>query len=402
MKPLNIFRFGAMAAILALGLDSCGTFSKDATVSPDSKVVTLADGRKVVVGNAPGSSRVTADRSKKDDKSKDSKKKEAKKKDSKKKDDAKNASKSKKKLTPPSKDANKDSKKKGKKGEKDQQPVDPTADRQALDMAAPSTVVCADKDHDHVAGNPEKTPTVGAPVPADFSINGEWTIYSVRGDLVTGEERPYITFDLPKSIFYGNNGCNYINGAITVDTGHSLKFGDVISTMKMCSDDQFQYLINLALSEVRSFGVRNEAPVTFLDLNDATGRTIMVLRRHNMDFLNGAWKVEQLNGTPLQEENDATLTFDTDGLKVHGCTGCNIVNGEMFIDPDKLNSLQLVRLATTRMACSPESRETEFLLALETVETAVRAGDKVELRSKDGKLLFSLVPLALRDPANPE
>ena len=28
----------------------------------------------------------------------------------------------------------------------------------------------------------------------DFSIEGEWTIYSVRGNIVTGEERPYVCF----------------------------------------------------------------------------------------------------------------------------------------------------------------------------------------------------------------
>lgn len=403
MKPFHILRYGAMAAILSLGLDSCGSFSKEASVPADTKVITLADGRKVVVSATPGTSRVTAEKPKKEDKKKDSGKKKSEKKDSKKKTDAKNASKSKKKLTPPADGSSKkDSGKKDRKGKKDQQPVDPTSDRQLLDLGTPSTLVCADDAHDHAAGKPEMTSTVGAPLPAKFSINGEWTVYSVRDKVVTGEERPYITIDLPQKRFYGNNGCNYINGAITVDTEHALQFGNVISTMMACSDAPYQFLINLALSEVRSFDVRHESPVTFLDLEDTTGKTVMVLRRHNMDFLNGAWKVTELNGTPMQEDNDATLTFDTDGLKMHGNTGCNIVNGEMFIDPDKLNSLQLVKLATTLMACPPESRETEFLLALEAVETAVRVDGKIELRSRDGNLLFTLVPLELRDPDQPQ
>lgn len=101
MKPFHILRYGAMAAILSLGLDSCGSFSKEASVPADTKVITLADGRKVVVSAPPGTSRVTAEKPKKEDKKKDSGKKKSEKKDSKKKTDAKNASKSKKKLTPP-------------------------------------------------------------------------------------------------------------------------------------------------------------------------------------------------------------------------------------------------------------------------------------------------------------
>lgn len=178
---------------------------------------------------------------------------------------------------------------------------------------------------------------------------------------------------------------------------------DVISTLKMCQDDQFQYLINLALNDVRSFSVRQQGPLTFLDMKDNSGRIILVLRRHNMDFLNGAWKVTALNGTPLQEEEDATMTFDTTDLKIHGTTGCNIFNGEMFIDPDKVNSLQILKLATTRMACAPDSRETEFLLALEGVETARRSeGNSVVLCDADGKVLFKLEPMKLRDANAPE
>lgn len=69
-----------MAAILSLGLDSCGSFSKEASVPADTKVITLADGRKVVVSATPGTSRVTAEKPKKEDKKKDSGKRSPKKK----------------------------------------------------------------------------------------------------------------------------------------------------------------------------------------------------------------------------------------------------------------------------------------------------------------------------------
>lgn len=234
----------------------------------------------------------------------------------------------------------------------------------------------------------------GAVLPADFSLNGEWTIYSVRNNMVTGEERPYITFDLAAKRFYGSNGCNIVNGDITLSDKDGLKLDNIIATMKMCSDAPFEYLINLALSEVSSYSARQVGPNTFLDLKGNGGSVIMVLRRHNMDFLNGAWAITSLNGTPMPAEgaeDAATMTINIPDLQIHGTTGCNIFNGQLFIDPDKNNSMQFVNIGTTRMACPPNSRETEFLLGLEMVETAKATGtDTIAMYSADGKLIFEM------------
>lgn len=234
----------------------------------------------------------------------------------------------------------------------------------------------------------------------DFTINGEWTIYSVRGNVVTGEERPYITFDLPAKRYYGNNGCNYVNGDLEVGEKGAIRMDNMISTMKFCNDAaEYEHLINLAMSDARAYSARIEGPITFLDLLDGKStQPILVLRRHNMDFLNGAWKVDTLNGTPLTTEDGepASLTINVTDLQIHGTTGCNRLNGKLFIDPDKKNSLQIVNVATTRMMCSPESRETEFLLALESVESARQTGpDTVVLTSPDGTELFTLTRIPI-------
>ena len=45
------FKYAALAALVALGMTGCSSMKKSATgAGTDSKVVTLADGRKVVVG----------------------------------------------------------------------------------------------------------------------------------------------------------------------------------------------------------------------------------------------------------------------------------------------------------------------------------------------------------------
>lgn len=246
---------------------------------------------------------------------------------------------------------------------------------------------------------PSKAPaelTTANTLPADFTINGEWTIYSVRGNLVKGEERPYIDFDLAAKRFYGSNGCNIINGDINAGANKAIKLENIISTMKMCHDDEYSYLINLALSDVDRYTARQEGSITFLDLQNTQGQTLIVLRRHNMDFLNGAWRVDTLNGTALTEENEATLVVNIPDKLVHGNTGCNIYNGHLFIDPDKRRSIQFADLATTRMMCAPDSRETEFLLALEAVETGKLTGkDTAVLYDQQGNELFTLTRIEI-------
>ena len=112
----------------------------------------------------------------------------------------------------------------------------------------------------------------------------------------------------------------------------------------------------MALGEVKSYAARQQGAVTYLDLKSAGGRVVMVLRRHNMDFLNGAWRITMLNGTPMEE--GGSITIDVTDLKIHGNTGCNIFNGTLFIDPDKVDSAQFADLITTRMSCPDKVRET--------------------------------------------
>lgn len=366
MKVLRCIKLASLSALSLAVMAGCDSFKKSGVSGSEGRVVSLADGRQVVVSGQKQS-------------------------------DSAAASSSGKKLTPP--DASKqDKNSKSKKSKKDKnQPV--TVDRQVVDTALAGADALPVSSVDSVGSVAVSAPEAKA---ADaFSLNGEWTIYSVRGNAVTGEERPYVTFDLSAKRFYGNNGCNYINGDVSLGDGDRVDFSNMISTMMMCQDDKYQYLINLALDDVVSYSARQVAHETFLDLKDSTGRVILVLRRHNMDFLNGAWKVVELNDTPLVQDDEATMTFDTTDLKIHGTTGCNIFNGELFIDPDKTASLQILRLATTRMGCPPESRETEFLLGLESVETAKSDGaDQVVLYDVEGNQLFKLVKIELRDDSS--
>jgi len=284
--------------------------------------------------------------------------------------------------------------KKKKKGGKNSKVLQSELDDVRREVAAGTDGDTAAKDR---SGSKQNLAVQNA-VPTDFSIGGEWIIYSVRGNIVTGEERPYITFDLPAKRFYGSNGCNIINGDLTMDDKGGVRFENIITTMRMCSDAPFEYLINLAVSDVKSYVARQEGTVTFLDLNGADGRPVMVLRRHNMDFLNGAWKITELNGVAMTGDKDATMTINIPDMKIHGTTGCNIFNGELFIDPDKINSMQFLNIATMHSNNSPESRETEFLLGLECVETARLIGsDTIAMFDTDGNRIFEMTRIRYED-----
>lgn len=359
MNIRHQLRLAILSSICIVTLAGCDSFNKSGVSGSEGKIVTLADGRQVVV----------SDQSQKDNSKKEPKESKEQ----------------------PSKNPKKE-KVTGLNTTEKVKSNKPATDRTSVD---------SNKTIDNQINTPDSMTTAELSA-NDFSLNGEWTIYSVRGNIVTGEERPYITFDIPLKRFYGNNGCNYINGDLSVSANNGVKFSNMISTLKMCQDDQYQYLINLALNDVVSFATRQDNHETMLDMKDESGRTILVLRRHNMEFLNGGWKVLELNGQPLTQDDEASITFNTTDLKIHGTTGCNIFNGELFIDPDKTTSLQILQLITTRMACPNDSIETEFLLALESVETAKSTGEKeVTLYNTEGKALFKLSKLELReaDPA---
>ena len=220
-------------------------------------------------------------------------------------------------------------------------------------------------------------------------LEGEWTISSVGGHKVTGENRPYVNFSLKDNRMYGSNGCNLINGGLIVK-GNNMSFDKVISTMMACADAPYEQAINLALENTRTYSISKRGHEFYLELKNGSKQTVMVLRKHNMDFLNGTSHIEEIDG---QKYNlpDMQMVLDVQELRLHGNTGCNLVNGSLVIDPDKSNSIQFNNLASTRMMCDPESMkaETACLVALESVEFAKKGRhDTVQLFDKDNKVVM--------------
>lgn len=226
---------------------------------------------------------------------------------------------------------------------------------------------------------------------ADIRLDGEWNIDNVNGQKVTGEERPFITFDLSQGRIYGNNGCNIVNADAVTGKGNKLQFTGMMSTQKYCANAPFEHLINTTLDQVRSYKISRYGHEYYLDLFNDRGHLIMVLRKHNMDFLNGAWRVTAINGQPNSNEG-VQFVFDLPEKKIHGNAGCNIINGEISIDPDVTNSVQFSNIASTRMMCPDIATETAVLVALEETEKAfAKSDDTVTFVNHAGKPVLQLI-----------
>ena len=85
------------------------------------------------------------------------------------------------------------------------------------------------------------------------------------------------------------------------------------------------------------------------------------------------------------------LVIDVEEGKIHGNTGCNVMNGTMEINMNAANSISFQAISKTLMLCPDDNYETQLLVAL---EEAMRAkpmqGGKVELLDSQNKPVLLL------------
>lgn len=270
----------------------------------------------------------------------------------------------------------------------------------------------------HIFENPKnKTVTVETDVPQDREIvnisseeepkynsakleqrvlAGDWAIQEVKGKDAKGESSPFIKFAPSEKRIYGNNGCNVINADYNYNPSDStLRFTNIIATTRACAmEDLTDYDINVALNDTRFYILDNVDSQNFLILQDANHKTIMLLMHQNFDFLNGAWNVTEIDGNYI-ENKEMQLVFDIAEMKIHGNTGCNILNGSIETDLETANTISFQKIATTRMACPDSSDETALLVALEEVMYLTPINnDKVELLDSRNKVVLKMTRIS--------
>lgn len=225
-------------------------------------------------------------------------------------------------------------------------------------------------------------------------LTGDWAIEEVYGSKpeFADDRAPYLRFNHASGQFYGNNGCNYISGKYVADPSQKLiGFDDVVSTMMVCEGEISDIEINRALSEARTYDWEESPSMFRIRFLNASGEVIMVLAHQTFDFLNGTWTVKALNDAPINTADSQRLVLDVDNRKVHGNTGCNILNGTLLTNMDAPNSISFQNLTLTQKSCPEIDYEMELLVALEDVSSAKPiSANKVNLYNNHGVLVLEL------------
>lgn len=223
-------------------------------------------------------------------------------------------------------------------------------------------------------------------------VKGDWAIEKVNGKKAVGEKAPFLKFVPDEKRVYGNNGCNIINASYRYNPADStISFGNMISTMMSCAMEGItDYEINAALDATRAYSWRLSGDDYYLTFYDADRRPVMELMHQNFQFLNGTWAVREISGQSV-DVPDMKLVIDVDEGKLHGNTGCNIINGTLETDMDAANSISFQQIAMTRMACPEPNYETQLVVALEeAMKAKPLQGGKVALLNSENKAVLLL------------
>ncbi len=228
---------------------------------------------------------------------------------------------------------------------------------------------------------------------ASGTIKGDWAIEQVYGEHPKGERTaPFLRFVPSEKRVYGNNGCNVLNATYAYNPADStLSFGNVASTMMLCAEEGLREAeIGQALGSACRYTWSTRDTQYLLHLYDAAGVEVMTLMHQNFQFLNGTWGVAAI-GQRAIDDPDMKLVIDVDEGRIHGNTGCNLLNGLMEIDMEAANSISFSSMATTRRACEDPERQTAFLVALEDATTARPLdADRVALLNAAGETVLVL------------
>ncbi len=225
-------------------------------------------------------------------------------------------------------------------------------------------------------------------------LAGEWTFMTIDGKDVNTLSRPFIAFDFRENRFYGNNGCNIINGNFKCE-GSSVVFSDIISTRMACDNETPEHKVMKVFNDVVELRLNEKKGIQYLQMLDKKGHELATLKSQNLVFMNGAWTVEEIDGETVVDEN-VKLVIDLDQLTIHGNSGCNIVNGTVYIDYEKDWGVQFQQLLSTMKMCENIQTEKKLLVALELTETCKQLDNsKIALYDGKGKCVAVLKKLHL-------
>lgn len=229
-------------------------------------------------------------------------------------------------------------------------------------------------------------------------LYGEWDIVMLRNKKkVYSRERAYLYLDFAGgNKVYGNNGCNTINGSFQLN-GNNMKFNEFITTEESCHNVTNEKTIMHALADTRRFTLETQYNAQYLNLMNSKGNVVLVLKRHNLDALNGAWLIKEIDSENVSDLN-MRVVIDAEMQTIHGNSGCNIINGIITLDPSKDMAIQFEDLRSgDNDDCEEIDSETDLLLALESTESCKRINKhEMALLDNKGNIVIVLQRINLR------
>ena len=223
--------------------------------------------------------------------------------------------------------------------------------------------------------------------PSD-QLNGEWNIIEADGQTVylPRETWAYLFFDYDNHVMYGNTGSNSINAVFTVDGSNNFKLQEHDFYITNKTDNLYQDAENRILKglrESRTIALYKKGDIEFMELKRDKNHVSLKLVRHNLDFMNGSWLVESINGKDVSM-CQIKLVNDIDLQTVNIVSGSNIINGAIYIDHTEPFGIEYEDLKSTRYQWKYIDTETRLLISLEETLYCRKLNEsEVELYTKE-------------------
>ena len=230
---------------------------------------------------------------------------------------------------------------------------------------------------------------------AESQMYGEWTLVELHRKPYYGA-RSSLLLDFTKNRMMGCLGTNSVNGIFTLK-GDKMQFTDLVTTSITTSSSDSEDDILKSLRDTHAVYLTRVGESEYLNLRDKKGSTILKYRRQNIDYLNGGWRVKEVDSEDVEKRN-IKMVIDVDMLTVNATSGCNIINGVITIDKTKENALEFEDLVSPHNQCPNLAVETRVLIALEETIACKRLGNnKVALLDRQGHTVLLLHRLNVRD-----
>lgn len=230
---------------------------------------------------------------------------------------------------------------------------------------------------------------------AESQLYGEWTLVELHRKPYYGQ-RSSLLLDFTKNRMMGCLGTNSVNATFTLK-GDKMQFANLVTTTMNASSTDSEDDILKSLRDTHAVYLTRVGESEYLNLRDKKGSTILKYRRQNIDYLNGGWRVKEVESEDVEKRN-IKMVIDVDMLTVNATSGCNIINGVITIDKTKENAIEFEDLVSPHNQCPNLAVETRVLIALEETMSCKRLGNnEVALLDRQGRTVLLLHRLNVRD-----